>query len=145
MITQHEISPNSFGAIPNSLDADHQEERIRAALGIAWGPLPDVQTKWLYRYYRFLAEHLTLPFRAEYAEDIAGYRQAVSPVTVVDLIDPGDHGRHEDVGLLCRAQRGPQTLEVPLADVEIVEHSQNSRLLDDYWYWFWNWRFDPKI
>jgi len=124
---------------------NNQEERIRAALGLVRGPLPEVETKWLHRYYDYLVENLSLPFEAEYAEDIAGYRQVVSPIAVVALLHPDDHGRHEEFGLLCRAKRGGQTLELPLADVELTDNSPNSRLIDDYWYWFWNWRFDPKI
>lgn len=125
--------------------AHDQERRIRAALGLVWGPLPDVETKWLRRYYDYLTDRLTLPFEADYAEDIAGYRQIVSRITVLELVHPDDHGRHGEQGLLCRARRGEEIVEVPLADVELVENSENSRLLDDYWYWFWNWRFDPKI
>ena len=86
-----------------------------------------------------------LPFDAEYAEDISGYRQLVSPITVVALVHPDDHVGHEEFGLLCRARRGPQEIELPLADVELREISPNSQLIEDYWYWFWNWRFDPKI
>ena len=67
-------------------EGNDQEDRILAALGLARGPLPEVRTEWLDRYYDYLAAHLSLPFEAEYAEDIAGYRQLVSPVTVVALV-----------------------------------------------------------
>lgn len=145
MITQELVNPNSLSLVWNDFDTKDQEGRIRSALGLAGGPLPEVQSQWLHRYYDHLADKLSLPFDGEYAEDIAGYRQLVSPVTVIALVHPGNHGRHEDVGLLCRARRGTQEIELPLADVEIAPGSPNSQLLEDYWYWFWNWRFDPKI
>jgi hypothetical protein len=145
MITQNSVERDILTVVVDPFDLNDQEGRIRAALGLAWGPLPDVQTKWLHRYYRYLTENLSLPFDAEYAEDVAGYRQVVSPITVIALLHPDAHGRHEDFGLLCRAKRGQQIIEVPLADVELADNSPNSRLIDDYWYWFWNWRFDPKI
>ena len=126
-------------------NANNQETRIRAALGLGSAPLPDVQSTWLLRYYEHLAANLSLPFDAEYAEDISGYRQLVSPVTVIAIVHPSDHDRHEEFGLLCRARRGTQEIEFPLADVELRESSPNSQLIEDYWYWFWNWRFDPKI
>jgi hypothetical protein len=145
MITQNTLDTDIPTIIHNPLDANAREERIRKALGIAWGPLPDVQPKWLRRYHEHLGKTLTLPFRADYAEDIAGYRQLISPVTVIGLVDPTDHDRPEEVGLLCRAKRGEQTIELPLADIELAENSRNSRLLDDYWYWFWNWHFAKAI
>jgi len=122
-----------------------QEERIRVALGLARGTLPEVQSKWLRRYYEYLAANLLLPFEGEYAEDISGYRQLVAPVTVIALLHPDEHGKHEEFGLLCRAHRGAQEIELPLADVELPQDTVNSQLIEDYWYWFWNWRFDPKI
>ncbi len=144
MITQNSVDASVL-TVMEPWNENRQEERIRTALGLAHGRLPEVQSQWLRRYYEYLAAKLSLPFDAEYAEDISGYRQLVSSVTVVALLNPGDHGRHEDFGLLCRAHRAGQEIDVPLADVELRENSPNSQLLDDYWYWFWNWRFDPKI
>lgn len=126
-------------------DTTNQEERVRAALGIAYGPLPEVRSHWLQRYYEHLSVHLVLPFDAEYAEEIAGYQQLITPVTVIAILHPSTHDKHEERGLLCRARRGGQELDVPLADVELRESAPNSQLIDDYWYWFWNWRFDPQI
>ena len=107
MIVQQDSSDaTAIGIVMEPFNANNQEERIRAALGLARGPLPEVQSKWLHRYYEYLTANLSLPFDAEYAEDISGYRQLVSPVTVVALLHPDEHGRHEEFGLLCRARRG---------------------------------------
>ena len=128
-----------------NFNPNDQESRIRAALGLEHGQLPKVESQWLHRYYEYLAVHLSFPFEAEYAEDISGYRQLVSTVTVISLLHPDEHAQHEEFGLICRARRGTQEIEVPLADVELKEDSPNYRLVEDYWYWFWNWRFDPQI
>lgn len=135
----------AFAAIRSYSKLNDQEGRILAALGLARGPLPEVKTEWLGRYYEYLAARLSLPFEAEYAEDIVGYRQVVSAVTIVALLHPDNHADHEEFGLICRAHRGQQELELPLADVELTDSATNFRLIEDYWYWFWNWRFDPQI
>ncbi|MEN6406695.1 MAG: hypothetical protein ABFC77_09500 [Thermoguttaceae bacterium] len=83
MIVQNNLNAEISTVVPNSFDSNGQEERIRAALKIAWGPLPDVQLKWLRRYCEYLNERLSFPFHAEYAEDIAGYRQVISPVPAI--------------------------------------------------------------
>lgn len=123
---------------------DEQERRICIALGLAQGPLPEVQRRWLERYYRYLAANLSFPFDAEYVEDVL-YNQIASAIAVIGLIDPEEHTKHEELGLLCRARKDSREIDVPLVDVEVNEESPNYRLAEDYWYWFWNWRFDPQI
>lgn len=139
------MDSNVLAAIVPPWNTNDQEDRIRVALGLIEGPLPEVESKWLYRYHDYLTAHLTFPFEAEYADDSSGYRQLVLPVTVFSLLHPDDHEKHEDFGLRCLARRGKQEIEAPLADVELSVNSPNSQLIEDYWYWFWNWRFDPKI
>jgi hypothetical protein len=136
---------NTLGDAGDAARAGDQETRILAALGLTHGPFPEVQTEWLERYHEYLAAQLSMPFEAEYAEDISGYRQRVSRVTVISIVHPEQHGSHEEFGLICRAHRGSQEIELPLADVELKESDVNYRLIEDYWYWFWNWRFDPQI
>ncbi len=114
-------------------------------MGYRTGLFPRWRTQWLHRYYDYLTANLSLPFDAEYAEDISGYRQVVSAITVVALVHPDEHAKHEEFGLICRPRRGTQEIEVPLADVELNANAPNLRLIEDYWYWFWNWRFDPRI
>ena len=145
LTTQNAVESNTFAVAGVPSNANDQEGRILAALGLARGPLPEVKTEWLDRYYEYLSAHLSLPFEAEYAEDISGYRQFVSAITVVALLHPDSHEGHAEFGLICRARRGKQEIELPLADVELTEIAANYRLTEDYWYWFWNWRFDPQI
>ena len=145
MITRNSVDSDILAVVVDPFNTNERERRIRAILGISSGPLPKVETKWLNRYYDHLAPNLLLPFDAEYAEDIPGYRQLVTPITVFALVHPDEHGEHDRFGLRCRALRGTQEIELPLSDVELTDDSSNSRLIEDYWYWFWNWRFDPSI
>jgi hypothetical protein len=143
--TQNKTDSDSLNVVVPSLGTDDQESRILAALGLRHGPLPKVRSEWLLRYYEHLAANLSLPFEAEYAEDIPGFRQLVTPITVLAILHPDQDAVHAEFGLLCRARRGEQEIEVPLADVEPRSTELNSRLIEDYWYWIWNWRFDPRI
>jgi hypothetical protein len=143
--TQTRSDSDSLGVFAGPSRADDQEGRILAALGLSHGPLPKVRSEWLLRYYEYLVATLTLPFEAEYAEDIPGFRQLVTPVTVIAILHPEQEAVHGEFGLLCRVRRGEQEIEAPLADVEPKSTALNARLIEDYWYWIWNWRFDPRI
>jgi hypothetical protein len=125
--------------------ADNRESRIHAALGIARGPLPHVERRWLHVYHEFLAARLSLPFTAQYTGDLARLRQTIPQVTVTTLVDPNETGEHECDGLVCLAQDGEEQLRLALVDIEVDVDHVNFQLLDDYWYWFWNWRFDASI
>ena len=125
--------------------ADNREGRIGAALGLARGPLPHVERRWLHVYHEFLAARLSLPFAAQYTGDLARLRQTIPQVTVIALIDPGESGESEWDGLVCFAQDDKEQLRLALVDIEVDVDHANFQLLDDYWYWFWNWRFDASI
>jgi hypothetical protein len=122
-----------------------QEGRILAALGLLRGPLPHVVSQWLMRYHGFLTAHLRLPFDARSPEESGVLRPWTSGVTVLALLPPGDRRADDDTGLKCKANRGAESAEIPLIDLEVDANHPNSQLIEDYWYWFWNWQFDPKI
>jgi hypothetical protein len=122
-----------------------QEGRIRAALGIRHGPLPEVRTPWLRKYYEFLGQWLHVPFEAYYAGELGPFRQSASLVTALALLDPGTNSHHEHAGLVCQVRRGGQEVEIALVDLEVEAGHANYQLMEDYWYWFWNWRFDARI
>jgi len=122
-----------------------REGRIRAALGVARGRLPGVESRWLYKYYQYLAAQLSLPFAAQYVGDLGRSPQTVPLLTVVALLDPAEVSGGPTEGVMCVAQSGEHRLELALVDVEVEADHPNFQFLDDYWYWFWNWRFDPGI
>ncbi len=61
-------------------------------------------------------------------------------MTVVGLLDPAKNLDCESLGLVCKARRGEQRIELSLADQEVDVDDPNHELVEDYWYWFWNWR-----
>ena len=124
---------------------DDRESRVRAALGVAAGPLPRVERRWLRSYHNYLSTRLSLPFAAHYTGDLARVRQSVPLVTVVALVDPSEESEYESDGLVCLAHDEKEHLRLSLVDIEVDADHPNFQLLDDYWYWFWNWRFDPSI
>lgn len=119
---------------------DSREKRIRAALGVPRGALPQVEGRWLRVYYEHLTGKLAMPFSALYTGE-GGARPAV--VTVTALLDP-DRTADAD-GLFCVVDENGGGQDLPLVDIEVDVDHANFQLLDDYWYWFWNWRFDPRI
>jgi hypothetical protein len=123
-----------------------QEDRIRKALGLANGPLPQVRFTLLVKYFDYLTVNLTFPFDAQLTEEMGFYRQLVySQVKTLALVYPRDESAQEYSGLNCSVLKTSQQIEVPLVDLEVDYVHPNSQLLEDYWYWIWNWRFDPKI
>jgi hypothetical protein len=128
------------------LEVHDQEHRIRAILGLEKVPLPKVKIEWLQKYYKYLAANLTLPFDAQYTEELDLNRKpAYSQVQVIAILDPGENTAREDSGLICLVRKAEQEMEVPLVDLEVEDEHANYQLLEDYWYWIWNWRFDPRI
>jgi len=138
-------SVEAFAVVVPPLKPQTQEGRILAALGLVRGPLPRAATKWLVRYYDYLAEHLRLPFDARCPEETGVLRPWTSNVAVVELLAPSDHPVQERTGLKCNAFCGAVATEIPLIDLEVESDHPNAQLIEDYWYWFWNWQFDPKI
>ena len=122
-----------------------REHRIRAALALDRGPLPEVNSAWLRRYHAHLAKSLSLPFQACHAGDLSRVLEDAPHVTIVALDNPDEHPQREWDGLTCLARQGDQLLPLPLVDIEVDPDDVNFELLDDYWYWFWNYRFDPSI
>jgi hypothetical protein len=127
-----------FVAAPTTLD--HQEDRIRTVLGIGEGALPLVGRKAMQKYYEHLTINLMFPFHACYPEAISLHEEVMRTVTVVELFDPSKNLDCDSLGLVCRACRRKQEVELPLASLEVDEDHPNHQLIEDYWYWFWNWR-----
>ncbi len=139
--------PHKLSKNPIFMELYKQEQRIRVALGIEKGPLPNVGIKWLRKYFEYLAANLSFPFEARLTEEIGYYRQpAYSQVKVLALLEPDDARRRQEYfGLICTGRKAEQEIEAPLVDLEVEENSPNFQLIEDYWYWIWNWRFDPQI
>ena len=119
---------------------EQPEDRIRGALGVSDGPLPEVGNETLQSYYDYLTTHLSLPFQVRYPEPIGLHEEIIRTVTVVRILDPTKNLDCKSLGIVCKARQGKQMVELSLADLEVEEDDPNHQLVEDYWYWFWNWR-----
>ena len=129
----------------SSLEPQGPEQRLRAALGVAGGgPIPRVSEWALSAYYDYLAGNLCFPFVARYWQDVNPLESVSHVVSVDALVNPRQHRADLSSGLACVARLGEQTLELPLAELELSGGTANARLVEDYWYWFWNWRPDVR-
>lgn len=101
------------------------------------GP-PDVTDDTLEIYYKYLKEHLRLPFEGEYSVETGFMQDTYYQIKVTGLADFEDCD--EDYGLLCEGREGRRRVVVPLAEIEVDDDDPNYQLIDDYQYWFWNFR-----
>jgi hypothetical protein len=138
------ISPGTkwsgLGIFAEPLVPDDPEDRIRAAMGIQRGRLPEVGRESLQAYYQYLSANLSFPFQAQYPQPLGLHGEIIRPVIVLGLFDPTKNLGYESLGLVCKARQGKQTVELSLADLEVKEGHPNHEMIEDYWYWFWNWR-----
>jgi hypothetical protein len=119
---------------------EQPEDRIRAALGVKGGRLPEVGNEALQTYYDYLTTYLSFPFQAHYPEPIGLHVEIIKTVTVIGLLDPTKNLDCESLGIVCKARQGKQMVELSLADLEVDEDDSNHQLVEDYWFWFWNWQ-----
>lgn len=114
--------------------------RIAAALGLAGGPLPNVDDETLLRYYRYLSANLTLPFTAHYPEPANPREEIEFRCTVLELLDPSEYLGDMFDGIFCRIRKGGCEVNLPLIELRVAHDSPNFDLIEEFWYWFWNWR-----
>ncbi len=129
----------------SSVGPHSPEQRIRAVFGVnAGGAIPQVTELSLRAYCAYLAQRLSFPFVARYWEEVNPLEGVSHIVSVEGLVNPQSRGPNGSSGLLCVARLGTQTVELPLAELELGGGTANARLVEDYWYWFWNWRPDAR-
>jgi hypothetical protein len=124
--------------VTRPLRMSDQDDRVRAVFGLTSDdPLPGTTPENVRRYGDYLAFHLSFPLRALSAEDIGPFEEVQHPVTVLGLLDAEECD--EEDGVLCAADCAGETVEMPLADLEVVGNLEYRRLIDDYSYWFGNY------
>jgi hypothetical protein len=117
------------------------DDRVRAVFGLTSDdPLPPATWENLRRYHEYLSDQLRFPFAAHQLV-LTGppLQELFRRVRVVGLL-PADEADTEE-GLLCEAIAGEETLDVPLAEVQVLA-GRNRQLVRDYAYWFVNWQAD---
>lgn len=117
-----------------------RKQRIRSALGITDDRLPSVDDETLARYYAYLAEHMSFPFKAMYPEPTGRKEVKFCACKVLELLDPAEYAYDEFDGLFCKTEKAGFKVNLPLIELQVPQDSPNSQMIEDYWYWFWNWR-----
>ena len=128
----------------NVVTATHSKNsqvgRIMAALGLASGPLPNVDDETLSRYYKYLAANLSFPFTVHYPAPTKSQEETQFRCAVVELLDPSEHLGDSLDGIFCKTRKGEYEINLPLIELKVACGNPNFELVDDFWYWFWNWR-----
>lgn len=97
---------------------------------------PPLNQDSLRRFHQTLESNLAFPFPAVYHEPVGQTGDATHQVTVVGLCDPSTHSTKQ--GLLCRAVRHGELVELPLVEIEVSFGNLNFELIEKYWSWAWN-------
>ena len=128
------------GVVAESNARHDQMDRIIEALGALDEYLPNVDEETLSRYYKYLAEHLCIPFIAYYPEPTSSLEEVLHRCIVLELMDPSNDIRDEFDGIFCKTRNGKYEVNVPLIELHLPQDNPNFQMIEDYWYWFWNWR-----
>jgi len=128
--------PTTIVAKP--LDMHDQDDRIRSVFGLTSDdPLPESDDESLRAYYKFLAGNLSFPFEAKYSFKPRPLESKTCAITVRGLVDPADFPG-DDHGILCKASRDNEVIELPLMGVEVGSGNANRRLIEDDSCWVVN-------
>ena len=130
---------NGIKAAPKFRTELNQKNRIIEALGCV-SDIPRVQEETLFRYYKYLTEHLRFPFIAHYPKPMNSEEEDDFCCIVLMLLDPTKHRSDGFDGIFCKTRKGTYEIALPLIDLYLPEDSFGFQLIDDYWFWFWNWR-----
>jgi hypothetical protein len=115
---------------------DNEKDRIRAVFGLSSdAPLPHANIHTLLTYQRYLAEHLTFPFQALYAETKPPIRQLFHYISVLGLVEGI---RSSSEGIVCVIAGIPSIHDLPLAEIGVRQDDPIYLLIDEYASWFLN-------
>jgi len=127
--------------VTRPLSKNDPDDRIRAIFGLTSDdPLPPANVENLRRYGSYLRSQLSFPFQGSYTVEIGPFEEAKYLITVLGMLD-GDYCDEEE-GMLCKAEQHGESVELPLADIEISDNPHHHQLVEDYSYWFGNWQID---
>ena len=130
---------NGTKTVPNSRTELSQTNRIIEALGSV-SHIPRVQEEPIFRYYKYLMEHLCLPFIAHFPKPMNSEEEDEFRCIVLKLLAPAKHLGDGFDGIFCKTRKGINEITLPLIDLYLPEDSFGFQLIDDYWFWLWNWR-----
>jgi hypothetical protein len=122
------------------LSENDQDDRVRMALRLTRDdPLPEVNHENLLTYHRYLSKNLVFPFKARYEKPVGWAKRVEMPITVTGLLRPDDCVIDEQYGIIATGSDTEETVDFPLAEIEVKGTSPICRIVRDYAYWFHNW------
>jgi hypothetical protein len=127
--------------VTRPLSEKDQDDRVRMALGLTHDdPLPEVDHETLLTYHSYLAKQLGFPFKARYEKPVGWSRRIEMPLTVTGLLRPDECEIDEQYGIIATGRDAEESVDFPLAEIEVKGSSPSCRMVRDYAYWFHNWR-----
>ena len=96
---------NGIQVVPKSHTELNQKNRIIEALG-SGSHIPRVQEGPLFRYYKYLTEHLRFPFIAHFPKPMNSEEEDEFCCTVLQLLDPAKHLDDGFDGIFCKTRKG---------------------------------------
>ena len=130
---------NDLEVITEPCPKPDQRDRIIEALGSV-NHIPRVDEEPLFRYYKYLSEHLCFPFIAHFPTPLNAEEEDEFRCTVLELLDPAKHLGDGFDGIFCKTRKGKYEFNLPLIDLYLPDDSFSFQFIEDYWYWFWNWQ-----
>jgi hypothetical protein len=116
--------------VTKPLSEKDQDDRVRKVFRLTHDDLlPEVSTRKLLIYHRYLLKHLKFPFEARIEK----------PLTVTGLLRPDECDIDTEYGITRRGRNEEGRIDFPLFKIDEVQDRHNHRLVDDYSYWFVNW------
>src|SRR5262245_28865787 len=113
--------------VTRPLSQDDQDDRIRAIFGLTRDdPLPPANVENLRRYGRYLRSQLSFPFQAISTVETGPFEEAKYLITVVGILDADTC--NEEEGVLCEAEQQGESVELPLADLEVPGNPHHHQL-----------------
>jgi hypothetical protein len=129
--------------ITRPLSMDVADDRIRMVFGLTSDDaLPKTDEHAQQQFFDYLKANLSFPFKAEYWPTTAIGPDEGGKITVLGFSDPP---LDREAGIVCRARKGKQEVQVPLLGLQVNEDDPNAQHVEDYTYWLWDANEDEEF
>lgn len=121
--------------VTTPLSMDDPDDRIRMVFGLTSDDaLPKADEQTQRQFLDYLKGRLTFPFKADYYPATAIGPNSQGVVTVFGFADPP---LDRKAGIVCKAEKGPKKVKVPLVGLHPEDDNPNFKSVEDYTYWLW--------
>ena len=121
--------------ITRPLSMDDHDDRIRMIFGLTSDDmLPQADELTQQQFFDNLKAKLSFPFKADYYPATSIGPDEGGVVTVMGF---ADSPLRREVGIVCKAEKGPHKVQVPLVGLHVEDDNPNFQYVEDYTYWLW--------